>query len=65
MENVTEEVLLFHNFFHAKLLKHLKIQTVIKSHSLMRGASNSNGYFAIFDVLFFFISGIILAHNGF
>jgi len=34
------KVLLSNNFFHTNLLNYLKIQTIIKSHSLMPGASN-------------------------
>ena len=40
MENVAGEVLLFNNFFHTNLLILFKVQTVIKSHSLLMGASN-------------------------
>ena len=40
MENVAGEVLLSNNFFYTNLLILFKVQTVIKSHSLMMGASN-------------------------
>ena len=41
MENVAgEEGLALQQLFHTNLLILLKIQTVIKSHSLMMGASN-------------------------
>ena len=41
MESVAgEQGLALHNFFHTNLLSFLEIQTLIKSHSLMPGASN-------------------------
>ena len=40
MENVAGEVLLSNNFFHTNLLILFKVQTAIKSHSLMMGDSN-------------------------
>ena len=56
------KVLLSSNFFQTNLLSFLEIQTLIKSHSLMSGASNLA--ILIFSHAFF-ISGIlkVAAHN--
>ena len=56
-------VLLSSNIFHTNFLILLQLQTVIKSHLLMVGASNLA--ILIFPRSFFFISGICkaIAHN--
>ena len=50
------KVLLSSNFFHTNLLSFLEVQTLIKSHSLMPGASNLA--ILIFSTCFFHFRGL-------
>ena len=62
MENVAGEqgLALQQHFFHTNLLILSKIQTIIKSHSLMMGASNLAIFGHIFDMLFPFLAFVKL-----
>ena len=61
MENVAGEVLLSNNFFHTNLLILFKVQTAIKIHSLMMGASNLA--ILIFWTCFFFRFWHLLSYS--
>ena len=54
------KVLLSSNIFHTNFLILLKLQTVIKSHLLMVGASNLTMHFDILDMLFPFLAFVKL-----
>ena len=56
---VGEQGLALQKHFHINLLILLKLQTVIKSHLLMMGASHF-GHFDILDMLFPFLSFVKL-----
>ena len=58
------KALLSHIFFHTNLLGFFKIQTIMKSHSLINVRGFKLGHFDVFDMLFP-ISGIlkVAAHN--
>ena len=56
------KVLRSSNIFHTNLLIFFKIETVIKSHLLMMGASNLT--VLIFSTCFFpFLAFVVIAHN--